>query len=81
MKFFRHLLAVILALFALEADATHNRAGEITYRHLGGFQFQATIITSNKASSPAASPLVGINWSYGIVDTIFPVNGIGLGYM
>lgn len=79
MKFFRHLLAVILALFALEADATHNRAGEITYRHLGGFQYEATIITYTKASSPADRPSVGINWGDGIVDTILRVNGSGLG--
>jgi len=79
MKFFRQLLFVVLALLALEAGATHNRAGEITYRHLGGFQYEATIITYTKASSPADRPSVGIHWGDGIVDTILRVNGSGLG--
>lgn len=31
--------------------ASHNRAGEITYRHLGGFTYEITIITYTKLSS------------------------------
>ena len=79
MKFIRHFLFFLLALVAYQAGATHNRAGEITYRHLGGFQYEATIITYTKASSPADRPSVGINWGDGIVDTILRVNGNGLG--
>lgn len=79
MKFFRHLLFLMLAIIAGRAGATHNRAGEITYRHLGGFQYEATIITYTKASSPADRPSVGIHWGDGIVDTILRINGNGQG--
>jgi gliding motility-associated-like protein len=66
-------------LLILAARATHNRAGEITYRHLGGFQYEATIITYTKAESPADRPEVGINWGDGSTDTIPRINGNGQG--
>jgi len=66
-------------MLVLAASATHNRAGEITYRHLGGFQYEATIITYTKAESPADRPEVGINWGDGSTDTIPRVNGNGQG--
>ncbi len=69
----------MLAISAGKAGATHNRAGEITYLHLGGFQYEATIITYTKASSPADRPSVGIHWGDGIVDTILRINGNGMG--
>jgi len=61
------------------AKATHNRAGEITYRHLGGFQYEATIITYTKADSPADRNALGISWGDGITDTIPRINGNGNG--
>ena len=61
------------------ANATHNRAGEITYRHLGGFQYEATIITYTKADSPADRNALGISWGDGITDTIPRINGNGNG--
>jgi gliding motility-associated-like protein len=66
-------------LLVIAASATHNRAGEITYRHLGGFQYEATIITYTKAESPADRPEVGINWGDGSTDTIPRINGNGQG--
>ncbi len=59
--------------------ATHNRAGEITYRHLGGFQYEATIITYTKSDSPADRPELGISWGDGSLDTIPRINGSGQG--
>jgi gliding motility-associated-like protein len=79
MMSFRLVWVLCILLCASRVEATHNRAGEITYRHLGGFQYEATIITYTKASSPADRPSVGINWGDGIVDTILRVNGNGLG--
>src|SRR5687768_14119793 len=40
-------------LLSLSAFATHNRAGEITYRFLGGFNYEITVTTYTKISSPA----------------------------
>ena len=74
---------LIVLLFGLMLSsslyATHNRAGEITYRHLGGFQYEATIITYTKSDSPADRPDLGISWGDGIVDTIPRINGFGMG--
>lgn len=68
-----------MMLMPLSGWATHNRAGEITYRHLGGFQYEATIITYTKSDSPADRPELGISWGDGSVDTIPRVNGSGQG--
>jgi gliding motility-associated-like protein len=71
-------LFVVLLSFG-NANATHNRAGEITYRHLGGFQYEATIITYTKADSPADRNALGISWGDGTIDTIPRINGSGNG--
>ena len=65
----------------LVTKATHNRAGEITFRHLGGFEYEATITTYTKSDSPADRPQLPINWGDGIIDTLPRVNGGGLGEM
>src|SRR4051812_3752541 len=66
-------------LFCFAASATHNRAGEITYRHLGGYQYEATVITYTKADSPADRPDLPLNWGDNTVDTIPRINGGGIG--
>jgi gliding motility-associated-like protein len=79
MRLLRCLLILIALLTSNLANATHNRAGEITYRHLGGFQYEATIITYTKADSPADRPELGISWGDGSIDTIPRTNGFGQG--
>ena len=80
---FMRTVQLLFVLFGLllsaSLHATHNRAGEITYRHLGGFQYEATIITYTKSDSPADRPNLGISWGDGSVDTIPRVNGSGMG--
>ncbi len=44
----KNILYILLILFATSVFATHNRAGEITYRHLGGFKYEITITTYTK---------------------------------
>ena len=76
------LLLIICLLCPLAAlKATHNRAGEITFRHLGGFQYEATITTYTKSDSPADRPELPINWGDGSSDTLPRVNGNGFGEM
>lgn len=41
----------MLFFFVKEVKATHNRAGEITYRHVAGNTFEVTITTYTKESS------------------------------
>ncbi|MCO5249598.1 MAG: gliding motility-associated C-terminal domain-containing protein [Chitinophagales bacterium] len=44
-------LLLIVFLYAVDVFATHNRAGEITYRHISGLTFEFTITTYTKESS------------------------------
>jgi gliding motility-associated-like protein len=69
----------VIVLCYTECFATHNRAGEITYRHINGFTFEATITTYTKQDSPADRQELIISWGDGVLDTIPRVNGGGFG--
>jgi len=43
----------ILFLFAISAMATHQRAAEITYKHLHDLTYEFTVVMYTKTSSPA----------------------------
>ena len=73
------LIILFLLLVAGQAWATHNRAGEITYRHLSGLQYEATITTYTVPDSPADRPELPLDWGDGDIDTLFRVNGGGFG--
>lgn len=75
----RELIALVFLLFCGQAFATHNRAGEITYRHLGGLTYEATITTYTVPDSPADRPALDLDWGDGTIDTLFRTNGGGLG--
>ena len=51
----KKLLNILLILVSTTLFATHNRAGEITYRHLGGFTYEVTITTYTKIGSGVAA--------------------------
>lgn len=62
----------IFLLQGMTALATHNRAGEITYEHVSGYTYKATITTYTKISSPADRPWLHIYWGdepAGVLDT------------
>tara|TARA_R110001592_G_scaffold325782_4_gene606140 strand:+ start:22831 stop:25458 length:2628 start_codon:yes stop_codon:yes gene_type:complete len=61
------LLAVLFcSIFSWKkAFATHNRAGEITYEHLGGLKYRVTIVTYTKISAPADRDSLELNWGDG----------------
>ncbi|MBL7950247.1 MAG: gliding motility-associated C-terminal domain-containing protein [Flavobacteriales bacterium] len=69
-----HLRSLFLLVFlgwAAVASATHNRAGEIIVCHLGGYEYEITIITHTKLSAPADRPELAINYGDSeIWDTI-----------
>jgi len=56
------LCTAFLLLLAIVAQATHNRAGEITYRHLGGLTYEVTVTTCTKTSSPADRDWLELDW-------------------
>lgn len=55
-------LFFLAMLAGLEAQATHNRAGEITYRHVEGTTYEVTITTYTKASVVADRPWLSLLW-------------------
>lgn len=82
MKRIQHILSVLVFICMFvsiqTAHATHNRAGEITYRVINGLTIEATITTYTKASSIAADrDTLDICWGDGQCDRIGRVNGPG----
>ena len=56
------LILFFLVIFAGRAFATHERAGEITYRHISGFTYEVTITTFTYSLSPADRDSLEIHW-------------------
>ncbi len=52
------------------AFGTHQRAGEITYRHLFGLTYEVTILTYTFSPSPADRPELVINWGDGLTNIL-----------
>lgn len=62
------MLLMLISTSAL--FATHNRAGEVTYRRLSGYQFEIKIVTYTKTSSPADRPELDFFWGDGASSTL-----------
>lgn len=58
--------------------ATHQRAGEITYKWLGGLTYEVTIITYTYTPSLADRPELTINWGDGTSDVVDRVEKINM---
>ena len=56
------IAAALLLLFAVNAHATHNRAGEITYVQLSDLTFEITITTYTYTLSYADRPELEVMW-------------------
>lgn len=66
---------ISLWLIPITGFATHQRAGEITYRHISGLTYEATIITYTFAPSSADRCELIINWGDGESDVLVRTNG------
>jgi len=74
----KNLIYIIVFLFTTSAFATHNRAGEITFRHISGLTYEITVTTYTKDSSLADRPELEINWGDSSpLDSIPRINGNG----
>ena len=74
--------SIYILLFLLSANlfATHNRAGEITFKHISGFTYQITVTTYTDVSlaTNADRPKLEIRWGDNSpLDSILRVNGSG----
>jgi gliding motility-associated-like protein len=78
----RFLIALSLFLAATSvATATHNRAGEITYRQISELTFEVTVTTFTYTLSKADRPALDVEWGDNsitnvarITETILPNN-------
>ena len=80
-SFYKILLSICFLFFAGEGFATHNRAGEITYKHVSGFTYEFTITTYTKVSgvsSDADRIRLGISWGDGTSDSLDRISEIFL---
>ncbi|MBE7442402.1 MAG: gliding motility-associated C-terminal domain-containing protein [Flavobacteriales bacterium] len=76
----KKLLYIFLLLVSNQVFATHNRAGEITFRHVSGFTYEITVITYVKESSPADRPTLEIYWGDGSpIDSLGRNSSVSLG--
>lgn len=74
-------LTCCFSFLALSGFATHNRAGEITYKHISGFTYEFTITTYTKVSGVSADAdrqRLGISWGDGTFDSLNRVSQIFL---
>ena len=58
-------MLIFLSVFSLPVFGTHQRAGEITYRHISGLTYEVTILTYTYTPSPADRPELLIKWGDG----------------
>ena len=73
MKNFLLILFFILT-WSFSANATHNRSGSITFKHLYGNTYEFTVKTCTQSSSEADRPELEIKWGDGEKDTIQRIN-------
>ncbi len=74
----RYLVIALLTLVSIVSYATHERAGEITYRHISGLTYEVKILTYTFAPSPADRPELEILWGDGTSSILERVEKIDL---
>ena len=76
MRVLKNIIFSLLFLLAnVSAFATHNRAGEITYRHVSGYTYEITVTTITYSPSPADRNELIVNWGDGTSSEVQRVNG------
>ncbi|MFK8046498.1 MAG: gliding motility-associated C-terminal domain-containing protein [Crocinitomicaceae bacterium] len=70
----------LILLFSFNSNATHNRAGIITYKHLTGNTYEFTVKTCTRSISQADRDVLEIKWGDGTLDTIARTSDVEVGY-
>jgi gliding motility-associated-like protein len=60
----------LINLLGVTAYATHQRAGEITFRHLSGLNYEIKVVTYTQESAPADRPNLPVNFGDGSPEMI-----------
>jgi len=73
----KHILLIgFILLLITPVNATHNRAGEITYTWISGYTYQVTITTFTYSPSPANRSELEISWGDNTSDILPLQNGV-----
>lgn len=72
---FNIFITLVFVILGFKANATHQRAGEITYRHISGLTYEVTITTFTFAPSAADRCELTINWGDGQSSVLGRTNG------
>lgn len=72
------LIIFIFILNVYNTYSTHNRAGEIRYRHINGYTYEITLITYTYTLSPADRPELEIHWGDGTSSIIPRISKVEL---
>ena len=77
-KQFKFWIVLLVAILPVLAQATHNRAGEITYEQIGPLTIRVTVTTYTKTSSISADrDSLTVFWGDGTESLVGRVNGNG----
>lgn len=68
---------ILLSSIFVNAFATHNRAGEITFKHISGYTYEITVTTITYSPSTADRNELEVSWGDGTTSTVARVNGPG----
>ena len=74
----KSLLLFLVLIVGIQGFATHQRAGEITYRAVPGkgiLTYEITIVTYSYAPSPADRNVLTLDFGDGTQDTVIRLNG------
>jgi len=66
----RFILFIVILFCTYSLFATHNRAGEITYKHISGLTYEITLVTYTYSLSPADRQNLIIKWGDGTSSSI-----------
>lgn len=72
------LICILVLIGYFQAMATHQRAAEITYKHISGLTYEAKIITYTYTPSLADRPTLDIFWGDGTSSTLQRTQKINL---
>lgn len=74
----KFILTISLLFSAISLWATHNRAGEIRYRHLNGYTYEITMVTYTYTLSQADRQELEVNWGDGTSSIVPRISKIEL---
>jgi len=67
-------LFLVAAFAFLNLSATHQRAAEITFRHISGYTYEFTLVSYTYTLSPADRPTLDVQWGDATSGTLPRIN-------